>query len=461
MQDELLEKVVKKVMQQLAGQECSRHQAGVFDNVNAAILAAKKAQSQYDAETLASRRKVIQAIRTQMSPLLREIAERTLAETGMGRVEDKLAKLELVIEKTPGVEDLRTVAETGDNGMTLYERSAYGVVGAVTPSTNPAETLICNTIGMLAAGNAVYFSVHPGAKEISKWVVSKLNDIIYQACTIQNLVVTIEEPTIEAAQEMMQHPDIALLVVTGGPAVVHQAMISGKKTIGAGAGNPPVIVDETANIEKAARDIVLGASFDNNILCIAEKSVVVVKDVTDYLMHQMAKYGAYILSDPEKIEQLVKVTISETGAPSRKFIGKNASVLLEAIGIKPDYDVRLIILKATLEHPFVMKEMLMPILPIVSVTHFDDALKAALVIENHLHHTAMMHSQNIGRLNQAGRKLQTSIFVKNGSSFAGLGFGGEGMTTFTIATPTGEGTTSAKDFTRCRRCVLTDGFSIR
>jgi propionaldehyde dehydrogenase len=461
MKADLVEELVKKIMCQIAAEEGNGAKAGVFDNVNDAIAAAKKAQQQYDDESIESRKKVIAAIRTEMRPFLLEIAKRTYEETGMGRVEDKLAKLELVIDKTPGVEDLSTEAVTGDNGMTIYERSAYGVVGAVTPSTNPAETLICNAIGMLAGGNAVYFSVHPGAQEISKWTVAKLNEIIYNACRIQNLVVTIEHPSIEAAQAMMVHPDIALLVVTGGPGVVHQAMISGKKTIGAGAGNPPVIVDETANIEKAAQDIVLGASFDNNILCIAEKSVIAVKDVTDYLMHQMEKHGAYILHDPEKIAQLVQATIAENGAPSREFIGKNANVILEAVGIKPDYDVRLIIMKAEIDHPFVVKEMLMPILPVVSVNNFEEALQGALQVENRLHHTAIMHSQNIGRLNLAARKLQTSIFVKNGPSYAGLGFGGEGTTTFTIATPTGECTTTAKDFTRRRRCVLTDGFSIR
>lgn len=465
MGEEKLKELIKQLIFEYTSQDnsslTSSTQAGVFSTVDQAVTAAKKAQEKYEELSLEIRRKVIAAIREGMLPLVDQMAQDIFDETGMGRVEDKIAKLKLTIDKTPGVEDLITEAETGDNGMTLYELSAYGVVGAITPSTNPVETLICNSIGMLAAGNAVFFSVHPGAKNVSRYTIEKLNEVVYDACGIQNLVVTIEEPSIDAAQEMMLHPDVSLLVVTGGPGVVRQAMTSGKKTIGAGAGNPPAIVDETAHVEKAAKDIVFGASFDNNILCIAEKSVVAVKDIADYLILHMEKAGAYYVQDPQIIQKLVDITLAENGAPSRKFIGKNASDILEAAGVPVDFDVRLIIMKADKDHPFVMKEMLMPILPVVCVENFDEALDTALKIEQKLHHTATMHSQNIGRLNKAARKMQTSLFVKNGPSYAGLGFGGEGSTTFTIATPTGECTTSARNFARRRRCVLTDGFSIR
>ncbi len=465
MQDDKLKELIKNLVQEYVAEPnraCSPIiQAGVFGTVNEAIAAAKKAQEKYEELSLEMRRKVIEGIRCGMRPLIKEYAQAALDETGMGRFEDKVAKLTLAINKTPGVEDLRTEAETGDNGMTLYELSAYGVIGAITPSTNPVDTLVCNAIGMLAAGNSVFFSVHPGAKNVCKQAVEKLNQLVFDACGIQNMIVTINEPSIEAAQELMKHPDVALLVVTGGPGVVRQAMTSGKKTIGAGAGNPPAIVDETANIEKAAADIVAGASFDNNILCIAEKSVIAVKDIVSYLILQMEKNGAYYVNEPDVIQKLVDLTIAENGSPSRKFIGKNASYILQEAGIAVDYDVRVIIMNVPKDHPFVVKEMLMPILPIVTTENFDEALCVGLEVEQRLLHTAVMHSQNIGRLNKAAKKFQTSIFVKNGPSYAGLGFGGEGAATFTIATPTGECTTTAKDFARRRRCVLTDGFSIR
>lgn len=453
----LTEALSQKVLSNPATQHCP----GVFQTVDAAIQAAEIAQRQFEECNLDTRRRVVEAIKKGMVPFVDKIAEDTLRETGMGRVEHKKLKLKLVLEKTPGVEDLITEVQTGDHGMVLYELSPYGVVGAITPSTNPGETLICNAIGMLSAGNSVYFSVHPGAKELSRWIVGKLNEIVYEEIGINNLIVTIEKPSIEAAQEMMKHPDISLLAVTGGPEVVYQCLSSGKKAIGAGAGNPPAIVDETANVEKAAFDIVHGASFDNNILCIAEKSVVAVRDISDFLIFNMEKAGAFLVKDSVQIEKLRTMTLMENGNPSRKFIGKDAKFILESAGISCSYDPSIIILKAEKCHDFVMKEMLMPILPIVEVDDFEEALKVAIEIEQGLHHTATMHSTNIIRLNKAARMLQTSIFVKNGSSYAGLGFGGEGTATFTIATPTGEGTTTSRHFARRRRCVLTDGFSIR
>lgn len=464
MQEDKIKELVKNLIQEYTksgSRPGSINQTGVFSSVDEAISAAKKAQAEYEPLTLEVRRKVVNNIRNGMQPLIQEFAKATAEETGMGRVEDKIKKLQLTIDKTPGVEDLHTDVETGDNGMTLYELSAYGVIVAITPSTNAVETLICNTIGMLAAGNSVCFSVHPGAAKVSKRAIEELNKLIYEACGILNMVVTISEPSIETSKEMMRHPDVSLLVVTGGPGVVHEAMISGKKVIGAGAGNPPSIVDETANIEKASADIVAGASFDNNILCIAEKSVIAVKDIVPKLISEMEKHGAYYVKDESVIKKMVELTIEENGQPSRKYIGKDANIILKDAGIDVNYDVRIIIMNTTKNHPFVIKEMLMPVLPIVTTQNFDEALEVALEVEQNLHHTATMHSKNTVRLNKAAKNIKTSIFVKNGPSFAGLGYGGEGSTTFTIATPTGEGTTTARNFARRRRCVLTDGFSIR
>ncbi len=434
---------------------------GVFDTVDEAIRAAKEAQLRFEDCTLATREKVIADIRAAMRPRVQELAQKTVEETGMGRVADKVLKLNLTLDKTPGVEDLVTECETGDNGMTLYELSAYGVIGAITPSTNPAETLICNSIGMLAAGNAIFFSVHPGAKNLSRELVSELNQVIAKSIGIENLIVTLREPSIESAQEMMLHPDVSLLVVTGGPGVVKQALQSGKKVIGAGAGNPPAFVDETADIKKAAQDIVLGASLDNNILCIAEKSVVAMRQIEPQLVQEMVKVGCVLVDNQQDIQRLVDLTVLPNGTPNKQFVGKNASVILDAAHIPYNGDPRLIILRTPKNHPFAVIEMLMPILPVITVDSFDEGLNVCLLLEAGLHHTATMHSLNMERLNQMARKMKTSIFVKNGPSYAGLGFSGEGTTTFTIATPTGESTTSARCFARRRRCCLTTGFNIR
>ncbi|MCK4447624.1 MAG: aldehyde dehydrogenase family protein, partial [Candidatus Marinimicrobia bacterium] len=213
--------------------------------------------------TLEKRNKIIANIRAKMIQHAEDLANRAYEETGLGRREDKILKNQLVIEKTPGTEVLKPTAFSGDGGLTLMELAPYGVIGAITPSTNPTSTIICNTIGMLAAGNAVVFNVHPSAKNVSVYNVELLNQAIIDVGGPQNLVTTVIEPTIESAQELMKHPGVSLLVVTGGSGVVKAAMTSGKRAICAGPGNPPVVVDESADIENAAKCIIQGGSMDN------------------------------------------------------------------------------------------------------------------------------------------------------------------------------------------------------
>lgn len=378
----------------------------------------------------------------------------------MGNKEDKFLKNKAALDNTPGIEDLTTTALTGDGGMVLFEYSPFGVIGSVTPSTNPTETIINNSISMLAAGNSVYFSPHPGAKNISLKLIAMIEEIAFRCSGIHNLIVTVAEPTFEATQQMMTHPNIAVLAITGGPGIVAMGMKSGKKVIGAGAGNPPCIVDETADLVKAAEDIINGASFDYNLPCIAEKSLIVVEEIAGTLVQQMQNFGALLLNK-EETDKLRDVCLPQ-GMANKQLVGKSPAALLQAAGIAvPLKTPRLLIALVDACDKWVTSEQLMPMLPIVKVKDFDSALTLALKVEEGLHHTAIMHSQNVSRLNLAARTLQTSIFVKNGPSYAGIGVGGEGFTTFTIATPTGEGTTSAKTFARSRRCVLTSGFSIR
>lgn len=433
----------------------------IFHQVEDAIIAGYGAYRQYMAEALALRTKIITALREELAPLISEMSERAADETGMGNAPDKIAKNTAALANTPGIEDLTTRALTGDGGMVLFELSPFGLIGAIAPSTNPTETIINNTISMLAAGNAVYFSPHPGAKNVSLWLIEKIEGIIYRASGIHNLVTTVANPTFDATREMMVHPRIALLAVTGGPAIVDMAMKTGKKVIGAGPGNPPVLVDETACPIKAAKDIVDGAAFDHNVLCIAEKSVIVVDSIADRLVDNMQKNGALLVSSVADVAKLRQVVITEKGEANKKLVGKSPAVILQAAGLSAPFAPRLIIVEVGKDDPLVLVEQLMPVLPIVRVKDFDEGLALALVVENDLHHTAIMHSQNVSRLNRAAKTMQTSIFVKNGPSYAGLGIGAEGFTTFTIATPTGEGTTSPRTFARKRRCVLTNGFSIR
>jgi acyl-CoA reductase-like NAD-dependent aldehyde dehydrogenase len=393
------------------------------------------------------------------------LARAAAQETAMGRAEDKLEKNQLVAERTPGTEALQAQAWTGDRGLTLVERAPYGVIGAITPSTNPTSTIICNAIGMVAAGNAVVFNAHPGARLCSAQTVQVLNRAIRQAGGPPDVVTCPAEPTIESAQALMQHPAIRLLVVTGGPGVVREAMRSGKKAICAGPGNPPVVVDETADLEQAARDIVKGASFDNNVVCILEKEIIAVDAIADRLKAIMLQRGAVEIS-PWQLGRLMKVILAEDHGPNKHgvinkaFVGKSPATILREIGMSVGDDVRLVLAETDASHSLVWTEQLMPVIPLVRVPSAGQAVDLARAVEQGMGHTAMIHSKNLDVLSRMAREMNTSILVKNGPSLAGLGFGGEGYTSFSIASPTGEGLTSTLNFTRVRRCTLVDAFRI-
>ncbi len=445
----------------------SRHGEGdgVFNTVDNCIEAARIAHTNLNAATLAMRTDIIAAIRETMLREGDDLARQAWQETGLGRYEDKVIKNRLVTEKTPGTEALRPETTTGDNGLTLMEWAPFGVIGAITPTTNPTSTIICNSIGMLAAGNSVVFNVHPGAVNCSMATVRLINRAIMSVGGPANLVTAVGRPTIETATELMHHKGINLLVVTGGPGVVKAAMKSGKRSVSAGPGNPPVVVDETADIAKAGRDIVTGASFDNNIICVDEKQVFVVQSVADELIKQMRANGAHLV-DQSELRRLEKVIFDEIHGPrthgviNKNWVGKNADKILAEINVRAGADVRLIIADVPEDHPLVWSEQLMPVLPIVRVPDVDRAIALAKESEHGFGHSASMHSRNIDNLSQMARTNNTSIFVKNGPIVAGLGAGGEGFTSFTIASPTGEGLTTAVSFSRRRRCVMVDHFRI-
>jgi len=435
--------------------------SGVFPSVNDAVLSALGAYNQYNKLTLNERQEIIDAVKKKLLDKVEEIAYMTVKETDMGNVGDKIQKLTLAINKTPGVEDLITEVKTGDNGMTLYELSSYGVICAIHPCTNPCATLISNTIGMLAAGNSVVHCPHPRAVNVSKYVTEIISVAIRETCGIDNLVVTLNEISITCTDEIMSHPDIAMIVTTGGNNVLRQAMSSGKKVIGAGPANPTTIVDETADIKKAARDIVKGASFDNNIMCISEKSIVVVDCIADSLVEELIRNDVYYVNNDEEMLKLTRATLTNDITLNKILEGKSSNEILAKAGIKCERYIRLIVVNTIKQHPFATVEMLMPLIPLIRVKNFEVALETAIEIEQGFRHTATIHSQSIDRLNIAAKEMQTSVFVKNGSSLVGIGVNGEGDTSFTIATATGEGTTTARHFARRRRCSLTSGFSIR
>ena len=459
--ENMVQEIVQEVMakMQIADAPAGKH--GVFKDMNDAIEAAKKAQQVVKTMSMDQREKIITCIRKKIKENAEVLARMGVEETGMGNVGDKILKHHLVADKTPGTEDITTTAWSGDRGLTLIEMGPFGVIGAITPCTNPSETVLCNTMGMLAGGNTVVFNPHPAAVKTSIYAINLLNEASLESGGPDNIAVTVEKPTLETSNIMMKHKDIHLIAATGGPGVVTAVLSSGKRGIGAGAGNPPALVDDTADIRKAARDIVNGCTFDNNLPCIAEKEVIAVDQIADYLIFNMKNNGAYEVKDPEIIEKMVDLVTKDRKKPAVNFVGKSAQYILDKVGIKVGPEVKCIIMEAPKDHPFVQIELMMPILPIVRVPNVDEAIDFAVEVEHGNRHTAMMHSKNVDKLTKMAKEIETTIFVKNGPSYAGIGVGGMGYTTFTIAGPTGEGLTSAKSFCRKRRCVLQDGLHIR
>ena len=472
----IVRRVVEQISPELSGTGAGQWDAssyngrryiGVYGDMNEAIAHANEGYRAVRAMSVEQREKIITRIRELTRAEASVMAQLGVKETGMGRADHKTLKHILVADKTPGTEDITSYAKTGDGGLTLVEPAPFGVVGAITPSTNPSETVICNSIGMIAAGNGVVFNPHPNAICVSNYAVDLINRACAEAGGPQVLVCSTDKPTLDSAKIMQEHPLIKLLVCTGGPGVVKAVLSSGKKAIGAGAGNPPVIVDDTADIAKAAKDIIDGCSFDNNLPCIAEKEVFAFGSIADRLIDGMKKNGAYMIN-AAKARELAQIVLVEKKSKSgkavltvnRDCVGRDAAVLLNKIGITAPEGVRCIICEADFEHPFVQNELMMPILPIVRVDDIDQAVDLAVKAEHGCRHTAHMHSKNIDNLTRFAREVETTIFVKNAPSYAGIGFGGEGHTTFTIAGPTGEGLTSARSYTRQWRCVLADSFRI-
>lgn len=438
---------------------------GIYRTIDEAVAAAGRAQRAYAAMGLDTRKAIVASMRKSMLEHAEQLALLAHTETGLGRYEDKIRKNRVVALKTPGPEDLEPVAISGDRGMAMIEWAPFGLVGAITPTTNPTSTIINNAIAIVSAGNAAIFNVHPNAKRVSAENIRLLNQAIEAAGGPADLITAIPDPTIDSAKALMHHPDVPVLLVTGGPGVVREAQQTSKRAVAAGPGNPPAVVDETADIDRAAAAIVDGASFDNNIICVDEKEAIVVDSVADRLLRAMAGNGAYLLKQHE-LQRLERVIFRELGAPNKpgvinpQWIGKNASEILAQIGVQVADDVRLIVADVPRQHSLVWTEQMMPVFPVVRVPNVDVAIDLAVKVEHGFRHTAGIHSTNVETITRMAKAMNCSIFVANGPFYAGLGEGGEGYSSFSIASPTGDGLTRPRTFSRERRVTVVGALRI-
>ncbi|MFN0018211.1 MAG: aldehyde dehydrogenase family protein [Pirellulaceae bacterium] len=435
---------------------------GIFTCVNEAVTAARQAFEQLSERGMADRKKIISHIRRISIDNCVELGTMEMNETKIGRLEHKIEKLKTLGEKTPGVEFMRSEVFSGDHGLAVIEHAPFGVIGAITPVTHSLPTITGNAVSMIASGNTVVVNPHPSGKKVAAEGVRRFNEAIYKDLGIDNLICLIAEPTLESANALFAHRGINMICVTGGPAVARAALNSGKRAVVAGPGNPPVVVDETADLDRAARCIIQGGAYDNNLLCIAEKQVFVVDSVFDKMMAAMERAGAVRLNARE-VDALTKVAIIKVGegdhkhdAPSKEFLGQHAFVLARGAGKSIPEKTELIFGETDYQNPFVPVEQMMPFIPFVRVRDVDEAIAKAKESEHGFRHTSMIHSQNVHNMTKMGRVMDTTLFVKNGPCMASLGLGGEGYISFSIAGPTGEGVTTPLTFTRERRCSLID-----
>ena len=471
-QQQLISRVVAEVLARLQPHQAAAASGqtgfGVYESMEDAIAAAQRSFLQLREAGVSARKKAIGAIRRTCTQNAKTWGEIEFRETKIGRLEAKIEKLKICSELVPGVEMLERMAFSGDFGLTIIDFAPWGVVGAVTPATHSVPTLTGNAINIIAAGNSVVYNTHPAASECAAIAIRGYNEAIFQETGIADLLCTVVKPSLQTFDVMCKHPDVKLLCITGGPAVVAAAMKTGKRAICAGPGNPPVVVDDTADLDHAARSIIQGAAYDNNLLCIGEKEVFVVESVADALLAALKRAGAVPLT-PSQIDALTKVAFTfDEGKGggcahahvNKAFIGKDAAVLAKAIGLEVAPATALLFGETKEDHPFVQEEQMMPFLPIVRVQDVDAGIAAAIRAEHGYRHTAIMHSQNIKNLTKMAQAVDTTLFIKNGPSMTGLGLGGEGFLSFSIATPTGEGVTTPMTFTRSRRCVMVENLNL-
>jgi aldehyde dehydrogenase len=387
-----------------------------------------------------------------------------LEETKIGRLDHKIEKLK-IIKLVPGTEWLRSDAVSGDHGLTVTEYAPFGVIGAITPVTHSLPTLAGNVVNMVAAGNTVVFNPHPSGARIACEGVRRFNRAIADAIGVENLATIVDKPTIESAEQIFNHRGVRMLCVTGGPAVARAALAARKKSVVAGPGNPPVVVDETADLERAAKYIVQGGAYDNNLLCIGEKEVFAVNSIFDKLMDAMSRHGGYRLNATQ-IDDLTRLTFSSPKEPgghwglNREVVGLDAPVLAEKIGVRVPAGTQLLYGETDVTNPFVPEEQMTTFVPFVRARSAQHAIELAYEFEHGFGHTALIHSRDVHNMTVMGRLMNTTLFIKNGPCMSGLGLGGEGYLSFSVATPTGEGVTNPLTFTRQRRCVMVDDLRI-
>ena len=435
---------------------------GVFENIQDAVDAAAKAYEELSMNfSTEERQAFIDAIKEEGLKVVNEETRYEFEETGYGRLEEKLVKNYGSIAENPGTESLQHKVMASGKGVTVEFAAPVGLVGALTPVTNGFVTVFCNTMSMLAAGNTIVFNPHPAGKMSAAKAVDIINRAVVAKGGPANVCTCTDNPTKDSLKVIMDDPKVAMMIGTGGPAMVATLMAGTKKVVAAGPGNVPVVVDETVDAKAAAQTLYNFIPFENNMLCITEKVAFVVEDVYDDFIEGMREAGARILTEEEKhkCEEALLIPHEPYYEPNKKFVGKDANVCLKAAGIEVDesVDLKLAIIECANEDPYVACEQLMPVFPVVKCKDAQDAMEKAIVAEHGYHHSAAIWTKDLDRATWYGRRIGVTCLAMNGPTVGATGVGGTGFGSSTIATTTGEGFTTPNTFTRVRRFAMCGG----
>ena len=399
------------------------------EDLHFAIDKAAKAQKIYATFNQEQVDKIFKAAATAADKMRIPLARMAVEETGMGVMEDKIIKnhfaSEYIYNKYKNYKTCDIISEDKANGIKMVAEP-IGVIAAVIPTTNPTSTAIFKSLIALKTRNALVFSPHPRAKKCTIAAAKVVLDAAVKAGAPEGLISWIDEPSVALSNALMKHPDIDMILATGGPGMVTAAYSSGKPALGVGPGNTPAVIDETADIKMAVSSILLSKTFDNGMICASEQSVIVVDEVYEEVKKEFEYRGAYILN-PEEREKVGK-TVIQNGRVNAAIVGQPAAKIAEVAGISVPEDTKVLIGEVTdvcEEEPFA-HEKLSPVLAMYRASNFEAAVQTAyeLVDFGGAGHTSVLYTdeRKTDRIDYFGRRLHTCrILINTPSSQGGIG----------------------------------------
>lgn len=401
-----------------------------ISELNALVERVKKAQREYANFTQQQVDKIFRAAALAASDARIPLAKMAVAESGMGILEDKVIKNHFASEYIYNAyKDEKTcgILEENDTFGTITIAEPIGLICGIVPTTNPTSTAIFKSLISLKTRNGIIFSPHPRAKNAT----NKAAEIVLRAAIAagapKDIIGWIDEPAVDLSNQLMHHPDINLILATGGPGMVKAAYSSGKPAIGVGAGNPPVVIDETADIKRAVASILMSKTFDNGVVCASEQSVIVVDAVYDAVRERFAGHGGYLLQGKEL--KMVQDIILKNGSLNPAIVGQTAITIAQMAGIDVPADTKILIGEVTKvdeSEPFA-HEKLSPTLAMYRTADFTSAVTIAekLVAMGGIGHTSCLYTDQDNqqeRITYFGDKMKTArILINTPTSQGGIG----------------------------------------